>query len=141
MDGLSVAASVVGVIQLAGAISKLCGGYIQDVKDARADIIALQQTIKGLVSVLEKLVDALNNPNSRLSITSALKDEIRTCLSTLEALEAKVNMGKGKKAMRKLGFRALKWPLKRSEVEKVMGYIERSKSSFSLSLQADQMWV
>jgi hypothetical protein len=70
-----------------------------------------------------------------------LKDEIRTCLSTLEALEAKVNMGKGKKAMRKLGFRALIWPLKRSEVEKVMGYIERYKSSFSLSLQADQMWV
>jgi hypothetical protein len=73
MDGLSVAASVVGVIHLAGAISKLCGGYIQDVKGARADIIALQQTIKGLIGVLEKLADALNNPNSRLSINISVE--------------------------------------------------------------------
>lgn len=141
MDGLSVAASIIGVIQLAGSIAKLCGGYIQDVKDASADIIALRQAINGLISVLENLAAILNNPNSGLGITLVLKDDIRTCLLTLEALEGKVGMGKGKKAMKRLGLRALKWPLKRSEVEKVMGDIERYKSSFSLSLQVDQMWV
>jgi hypothetical protein len=139
MDGLSVAASVIAVIQVAGSIVKLCGGYIQDVKDARDDIIALRQSIKGLVSVLEKLAGVLDHPNSKFFITAALKDDIRTCLSTLEALEGKVDLGKGKKAMKKLGFRALKWPLKRSEVGRMMNDIERYKSSFSLSLQADQM--
>ncbi|KAF7528447.1 hypothetical protein PCG10_000291 [Penicillium crustosum] len=141
MDGLSVAASIIGVIQLAGSIAKLCGGYIQDVKDASADIIALRQAINGLISVLENLAAILNNPNSGLGITLVLKDDIRTCLLTLEALEGKVGMGKGKKAMKRLGLRALKWPLKRSEVEKVMGDIERYKSSFSLSLQVDQMTI
>ncbi|KAJ5181974.1 hypothetical protein N7449_012121 [Penicillium cf. viridicatum] len=132
MDGLSVVASIIGVIQLAGSIVKLCGGYIQDVKDARADIIALRQAINSLVSVLD-------NPNSGLSIKSVLKDDILTCLLTLEALEGKVDMGKGKEAMKKLGLRAVKWPLKRVEVKRVMGDIERYKSSFYLSLQADQM--
>ncbi|KAF4769995.1 hypothetical protein N7455_006629 [Penicillium solitum] len=86
MDGLSVAASTIGVIQLAGSIAKLCGGYIQDVKDARADIIALRQAINGLISVLENLAAVLNNPNSGLGITLVLKDDIRACLLTLEAL-------------------------------------------------------
>ncbi|KAJ5834216.1 NACHT and WD40 domain protein [Penicillium robsamsonii] len=141
MDGLSVAASIIGVIEVAGYIFRLCGGYIQDVKDARADIIALRETINGLVNVLEKLAGVLDDPNSRFNITLALKDDIRTCLLTLEALQEKADPGKGKKAMRKLGFRALKWPMKRSEVERVMDDIKRYESSFSLSLQVDQMAI
>jgi hypothetical protein len=41
MDGLSSAVSVVAVIQLTGSLVKICGGYIQEVKDARDDIITL----------------------------------------------------------------------------------------------------
>ncbi|KAJ5961138.1 NACHT and WD40 domain protein [Penicillium vulpinum] len=140
MDGLSAASSIAGVIQVAGAISKLCGGYVQDVKDATADIIALQQTIQGLVDVLEQLLAFLDNPNSRFR-TKVLKDDVRGCLLALEALEGKIDPGKGKRAMRKLGFRALKWPLKRSEVEKLMGDIEGYKSLFSLSLQTNQIAI
>ncbi|KAL4769257.1 hypothetical protein BDW60DRAFT_102654 [Aspergillus nidulans var. acristatus] len=40
--------------------------------------------------------------------------------------------------MRKVGLRALKWPLKRTEAEGVAKNLERYKSSFLLSLQVDQ---
>jgi hypothetical protein len=43
--------------------------------------------------------------------------------------------------MRKVGLRALKWPLKRAEVEGVIQNLERYKSSFLLSLQVDQTYV
>jgi len=38
MDGLSLAASIIAVIQLTGSLVKLCGGYIQEVKDAQDEI-------------------------------------------------------------------------------------------------------
>jgi hypothetical protein len=38
MDGLSSAASVIAVIQVAGSLVSICGGYIQKVKHASNDI-------------------------------------------------------------------------------------------------------
>lgn len=38
MDGLSSAASVIAVVQLTGFLVKLCGGFIQKVRDARDEI-------------------------------------------------------------------------------------------------------
>lgn len=138
VDGLSAASSALAVIQVAGAVAKLCGGYIKDVKDAREDIIALQQAIAGLTGVLEKLSQLLQRPDSTLPVTSALEQNIASCHVTLKSLKESLNPGTGKKAMTKIGFRALKWPLKRPHVEKVMGDLERYKSSFTLSLQIDQ---
>lgn len=43
--------------------------------------------------------------------------------------------------MSKLGLRALKWPLKRAEVDKVIKDLERYQLSFTLSLQVDQTYV
>ena len=43
--------------------------------------------------------------------------------------------------MRKMGLRALKWPLKRTEMEAIIQNLERYKSSFNLSLQLDQTYV
>jgi hypothetical protein len=37
MDGISSAASVIAIIQLAGSLVTICGGYIQKVKHARED--------------------------------------------------------------------------------------------------------
>jgi hypothetical protein len=48
MDTLSSTASVIAVVGLTGSLVKLCGGYIQEVKDARDEILDLQQAITGL---------------------------------------------------------------------------------------------
>jgi hypothetical protein len=76
-----------------------------------------------------------------MATSSGLVNNIISCLSDLEALEARLNPGKGKKLMKKVGLRALKWPLKRTEVEGAIKNLERYKSLFLLSLQVDQRYV
>ncbi|KAL3494398.1 WD40 repeat-like protein [Aspergillus germanicus] len=139
MDGLSSAASVIAVIQLTGSLVKLCGGYIQEVRNAPEEILTLQREITGLQNILQDLHNNLqvNNANA-LPTSSRLPSDINACLSDLQALEAKLDAGQGKTLMRKMGLRALKWPLKRTEVEGLMQKLERYKSSFLLSLQVDQ---
>lgn len=57
-----MASSVLLLLKVAGAIARLCGGDINDVKDARGDIIALQKAIAGLRGVLEKLAELFQRP-------------------------------------------------------------------------------
>lgn len=142
MDALSSAASVIAVIQLAGSLVKLCGGYIQEVKDARDEIFTLQQAIAGLQGTLQDLHKLLQSTDGMdLPTSSRLVSNITDCLFDLRDLEAKLDLGKGNKLMRKVGLRALKWPLKRAELEGVIQNLERYKSSFLLSLQVDQTYV
>ena len=142
MDPLSSAASVIAVIQLAGNIVRICGGYIQEVKGARDEIFELQQTVAEIAGVLQELNVLLQSPSgSKLSSSQTLDAPITKCRSTLTALEVTIGPGKRKRVMRKLGFRALAWPLKRTEVDGVISDLERYKSTFTLSLQVDQTWV
>jgi hypothetical protein len=142
MDALSSAASVIAVIQLTGSLVKLCGGYIQEVKDAQDEIFTLQRAITGLQGTLQDLQKFLqSNDGKALPTSSRLVSNITDCLSDLRTLEARIDPGKGKKLMKKVGLRALKWPLKRAEVEGVIQNLERYKSSFLLSLQVDQTYV
>ncbi|KKZ60779.1 hypothetical protein EMCG_04548 [[Emmonsia] crescens] len=139
MDGLSSVASVIAVIQLTGIIMKVCGGYIQVVNDARDEISIFQKSIAGLQGTLQDLQKFLqSHDGTALPTSSRLFSNIADCLSDLQALEAKLDPGKGKKLMRKMGFRALKWPLKRTEVKDITLNLEKYKSSFLLSLQVDQ---
>jgi hypothetical protein len=139
MDGLSSAASVIAVIQLTGSLVKLCGGYIQEVKDAREEILNLQQAITGLEGTLQDLQKFLQINNAKaLPTSSRLLSNVADCLTYLQALERRLDPGKGRRLMKKVGLRALKWPLKRTEVEGVAKNLERYSSSFLLSLQVDQ---
>jgi hypothetical protein len=143
MDGISSASSIIAVIQLTGSIVKLCGGYIQEVKDAREDIASLQRTVGGLEDVLRKLKELLDGPHRITMHTSSplVPSNISDCLSSLGALERKIDIGNGKRVMRKFGIRAFKWPLEREEVKRVITDLERYTSLFTLSLQIDQRFV
>ncbi|THC87201.1 hypothetical protein EYZ11_013354 [Aspergillus tanneri] len=139
MDGISSAASVIAVIQLTGSLVKLCGGYIQEVNNARNDILTVQQAITSLEGTLQDLKNFLQSENGMsLPTSSRLVSDIAHCVSDLQALEARLDPGKGRQLMRKVGLRALKWPLKRTEVEDIVKNLERYKSLFLLSLQVDQ---
>ncbi|KAJ6168709.1 hypothetical protein N7497_001552 [Penicillium chrysogenum] len=139
MDGLSGAASVIAVIQLTGSLVKLCGGYIQEVKDAREKIFTLQQAISGLQGTIQDLQKFLqSNDGKALRTSSQLDRDIADCISDLRALEARLDPGKGKKLMSKMGLRALKWPLKRTQVEGVIQNIERYNLHSSLMVSVVQ---
>ncbi|CEO59702.1 hypothetical protein PMG11_04369 [Penicillium brasilianum] len=139
MDRVSAAASVIAVIQLTGSLVKLCGGYIQEVKDARDEIYSLNRSIEGIEGTLQDLQKSLQSDDGKALLTSSrLTDDITECHSDLRNLEAKLDSRKGKKLMRKVGLRALKWPLKRAEVESMMQNLKRYKYSFHSSLQGNQ---
>lgn len=71
MEALFSVTSVFAVIQLAGNLVKLCGGYIQEVKDARDEILTLQQMIEGLQGTLQNLQKFLQSNDGKTLPTSS----------------------------------------------------------------------
>ena len=139
MDGVSSAASLIAIIELTGSLLKICGSYIREVNDARDEILTLQQTIAGLQGTLQDMHELLQSTTGKsLPTSSRLVSTITDCLADLHALQKGLDPGTGKKMMRKMGLRALKWPLKHAEMESIIQKVERHKSSFLLSLQVDQ---
>jgi hypothetical protein len=74
MDRLGSAASVIAVIQLAGSIIQICGGYyIGIVKNAGKDIKSLQRAVESFKDVLEQLSGLFKGPDGgKLLITLKL---------------------------------------------------------------------
>jgi hypothetical protein len=60
MDGLSSAASVIAVIQGAQSVASGLKNYYEGVRDARADIRKLYNSIKGLEAILSTIQELLN---------------------------------------------------------------------------------
>ncbi|KAJ5090603.1 hypothetical protein N7532_009287 [Penicillium argentinense] len=79
MESISTANSEACIIKLGGVVAKLCSCYVGDVKDAKDDIMALQEAIEGLTSVLEKLHEHLHRPDSGIIALSPLTDNVFLC--------------------------------------------------------------
>lgn len=140
MDGFSGAASVIAVIDLSAKIASLCFHYSVAVKDAKKDIERLQRKVADLKDILEEmkqlLLDGRNDP--RLSAAHKLEGPLKNCFLLLEGLKTQLDPGKTRKAMRRLGMRALKWPFTSKEVVKIIDDLERYQQTFVLALQVDQ---
>ena len=139
MDGLSVAASLVAVVQLSAQVFSLCQEYYIGVKQSRDEIQRLSSEVLAIHEILEKVSDLLEGPNGTKLATLALLDKkngpAQQCAAQLQAIKAQLEPHEG---MRKLGWRALKWPLKSDNVNKIVLSLERYKSTFTLALTTDQ---
>jgi hypothetical protein len=142
MDGLSSAASVIAVIDMSAKITALCYQYSKAVKSAKDDIERVQQKADDINLVLEKIKRLLDEHNkTRLSTTFGLSDSLRECLGELEELKVKLEPGKARKTMNRVGLRALKWPFTSKQVDKIVSAIEGFKHTFMAALQVDQTYV
>ena len=139
MDGLSVAASLVAVVQLSAQVFSLCQEYYIGVKQSRDEIQRLSNEVLAIHEILEKISDLLEGPNATKFATLALLDKkngpAQQCAAQLQEIKAQLEPHEG---MRKLGWRALKWPLKSDHVNKIVLSLERYKSTFTLALTTDQ---
>ena len=139
MDGLSVAASFVAVVQLSAQVFSLCQEYYIAVKQSRDEIQRLSNEVLAIHEILEKVSDLLEGPNATKFATLALLDKkdgpAQQCAAQLQAIKAQLEPQEG---MRKLGWRALKWPLRSDNVNKIVLSLERYKSTFALALTTDQ---
>jgi ankyrin repeat domain-containing protein 50 len=142
MDGLSVAASVIAVIQISSQILDLCRTYYINVKDARRNIERVRTEITSLQDVLTNVIDLTGDPNSSslrtLNILNQEDGLIQQCQLELADLAAKLEPREDKSRMRQFGLRALKWPLTTQEVDKLLVTIGRHKASLTLALTTDQ---
>lgn len=139
MDGLSAAASVLTVIEVSVKVASFCYQYSTAVKDARKDIQSLQKKVEDIRDVLRELKRLLDGPDkTRLSATDKLAASLKEYLGRLQELETQLKPRTTRKAMSRLGVRALKWPFKSKEVENIVVSLEKYERTFSLSLQVDQ---
>jgi hypothetical protein len=139
MDGLSGAASVIAVIDISAKITSICYQYSIAVKEAKDDIERVQRKVRDITHILKKLKLLLDSQDkTRLSSTHRLLESLSQCLGELEDVKAKLDPGKTRKTMSRIGFRALKWPFTSKQVDKIVSTLEGYQHTFMLALQVDQ---
>lgn len=150
MEGLSVAASVIAVVQLSATIGSLCSQYIEDVKNAGDDVRRLLQEVTNLKAITEDIRESLSGPDSaRLKSSKRLESAIEQSLARLRDLEQKLDKLKqklypeGPRSRIKIyiNFHSLRWPFSSKEVEKAIRDLASCREAVLMALQHDHLWV
>ena len=140
-EALAVAASVIAVIQISGKVGKLCFQYTQDVRGAKDHIFRLQKEVDQIKDVLVEVNKLLTGPNGpALKASQKLKRSLDDCQTQLKDVELRLAVGVQRKELRRFGFRSLKWPFKKEEVDRTLGNLGRCRDTFSLALHVDGMY-
>ena len=146
MDGLSAAASIIAVVQISEEVVSRSSRYYKAVKNAKSDIDSLLKELSGLKTVIERVQQLLKGPNgARLWTSQPLHDGLEGCSLKLQELEKKLkeklNPGMDGKIMSRIGFRALKWPFEREEVDSIIQTIKQYRDMLYDSLNVDRTYV
>jgi len=137
MDGLSVAASVIAVLQLAGEVIK----YLNGVKDAPKECQQCTIEASNLQSLLINLLYHLNQGKSgdawftavrALNVENGPLDQYK---QALEQLRSRVGIQGGVREVK----RQLLWKFSKEEVTSILARLERLKSLVSVALEMDQL--
>ncbi|KAH8661168.1 hypothetical protein BGZ61DRAFT_485518 [Ilyonectria robusta] len=138
-EAVGLAASVIAIIDLSAKVAVLCLDYSTAVGNARADITRLRHRLDDLGTTLQGVRHLLDDPSSQALATSRrLVDSVDACTSELAQLQSRLDPGKARKAMRRFGIRALKWPFDSKEVSDIVSNLERYERTITLGLQIDQ---
>ncbi|KAH7115661.1 hypothetical protein EDB81DRAFT_862240 [Dactylonectria macrodidyma] len=141
-DAVGLAASVIAIIDLSAKVAVLCLQYSTAVGNARADITRLRSRLDDLGTTLQGVRHLLDNQNNQALATSRkLVDSVDGCTSELVQLQSRLDPGKARKAMRRFGLRALKWPFDSKEVSDIVSNLERYERTITLGLQIDQTTI
>lgn len=144
MDGLSAAASVIGVIQIAGTVASLCSRYLKTAKNAKRDIERLQGELNSLLAVLTGAQSLLEGPKgTRLQTLRELRDGLTECSSQLSDLKAKLEKRRPEateKILKLIGAHA-RWPFESSDVDDIIRNLNNCRDTISAALNIDQTYV
>ncbi|OAA45326.1 kinesin light chain 3 [Beauveria brongniartii RCEF 3172] len=139
MDGLSVAASVIAVVDVSVKVITLCSQYSKAVANASADISRLETLLKGLKTTLDHAEALIKAPQgASLSTSQNLQEQLTACHSTLQKLHGKLDGGVVRQTKHRLWTRALKWPFNHDEIDSMMSTLERYHRRIMDGLQIDQ---
>ena len=128
--------TILAVVQISAKVLSLISNYYSGVTKAKADIDRLTKEISTFHNVLQSVERAVQHSPGKLPATSVAA--IDRSLNYLTSLEEKLNLTSGGKVMKRVGFRALKWPFTRKEFEELITKLDRDKATLILALNSDQ---
>lgn len=136
-EAVGLTASVIAIVELAAKITSLCVDYSKAVKSAKEDITRLQNQVGDFSIVTQDVQRLLAGPDGHALATSwKLRNSLGNCESGLENLRDKLDPGKSQ-SIRRLDFRALRWPFTSREVNDAISNLECHQRTIKLSLQLD----
>lgn len=156
MDGLSVCANIISVIQLTAETVSLCYDFRAALKQSPWSLTLILDEIRELRTVLEKLErlarDQYTCNTSAKSNCNALEllcnDSVggplissRREIAVLQKLLCAPKLAGRHGSARHALIQALGWRLKDGEVKACLARLERCKSTLTLALTADEAYV
>ena len=129
--------TAIAVTTLSAKVLSIIWKYYKDVESAQSDIKLLANELEYSHDLMQEF-QVLAGSSSKLPSAASLDTIITQALSDLKTIESKLDPGAGAKAMRRLGKRALKWPLSKGEVERWVTNFQRLKETANLALNTDQ---
>jgi hypothetical protein len=145
MDGLSAAASVFAVVQIAKEIIPICCKYIKGVKNAPAEIERLREEVVRLLAVLEGAEKLLASPDgAKLETSQRLRNGLKGSYEQLVELKEKLDTPPDKVTtmiccnLIPRTILRLKWPFESKEIEDVIHTLSKFRETISDGLIIDQ---
>ncbi|KAK6538211.1 hypothetical protein TWF694_011092 [Orbilia ellipsospora] len=149
MDGLSVAASVIAVIQISISVVNLCDEYFKRVKNAKEEIEKVRNQVALNLQILKNAQELLDGPyRAKLSASAGFKNALSIGKAELETLQQKLQENffqqseQGKK--RNSFFNRMKdfrWPFTLTEIQQVITKLENVRQGVEQCIQIDQLRV
>lgn len=145
MDGLSAAASIIAVLQVAQAVGSLLRDTYRNVRHARPQIENLYGSIISL-DVIVKGMDALVKRRGMEMINATLLEDARgplkRALCELQIVKTKLEVqtvgdglfGKTKLSVKESVKRSFHWPFEKKEVLAIVEKLENYKSSLLMDV-------
>ena len=137
MDGISVAASIIAIVEITGSVIK----YLSDIKDAPKECAQWMIELSNLNTLLLQLKSHLNESKSHepwyakaqtLTVKDGPLDQYKLAL---EHLLAKVEPTNKVKEL----ARILMWTFIKNEVASILARTERLKTFISVELEMDHL--
>ncbi len=150
MDPVSIAASVIAILQAASSILSLCyeiqaglkntpRGLTQVIREIR-DVRNITEVIQSTIDDRDK--DTITDNQTIRIICDILQAPLTACLNELNWIEAKVkpsSLDNIAGSKRKAVLQALGWRLKDREVQESLESLDRCKSTLSLAISSQNM--
>ncbi len=135
--------TAIAVGEVSTKVLSIIWKYYSDVKDAKDDIEYLANEIKDLKNVLGNVRKLLEDRSitERMPISLPMLETTKQLKLEMEALGTRLDRSKGTRTMHRVGLRALKWPLKKQQVNEFVTKLQRYKATLNLAFVADQTWV
>ncbi|KAF5529466.1 heterokaryon incompatibility protein het-E-1 [Fusarium mexicanum] len=135
-EALSVASSVISVVDLSVKVISWCVRYAQDVSHAKEDKKRLAEELTRLNLASVNARNLLDGPHgSKLKASHALLLATVDSQSQLKRIESQLVEGSGQA---KINFEALKWPFKSKDVQSIIQDLDRCTKAIHSAMEVDQ---